>query len=309
MPPARVTLFFIVRYPFLLVSIHSLIPVVVWLIVPSAAVPVTTFSSLRNRHSVSNKAWIKWSVPGEVKTDSKSNEVTAIPLLLGLLDIEGATVSIDAIGCNEKIVNAILKKGSHYLLGLKKNQPTLYDAVENPVQSQLSDQHLMADYFDDSHRRSVRRRYFSFDVTEDIQALGFSNMQTVIATETISSSKYKEGVTAEWRYYVTDHARDNSKLPGYIRNHWQVESMHWCLDVHLSDDKDKKYEKNAAENFAKTKRFLFSLVKSKPPKGKKRSLRSNLKLLGWDRNYLSVNPLLTVGVITRNACASKRGGI
>ena len=77
-----------------------------------------------------------------------------------------------------------------------------------------------------------------------------------------------------------------SDLTIHMAEHWQVESMHWCLDVHLNDDRDKKYEKNAAENFAKVKRFLLNLVKSKPPSGKKRSLRSNLKLVGWDLNYL-----------------------
>lgn len=233
-----------------------------------------------------------WSVEnsivlGEIKTDSKSNEITAIPLLLDLLDLEGTTVSIDAIGCNEKIVKAILNKGAHYLLGLKKNQPKLYDAVDTyAVDTGINQNNLIKDYFDDSHGRLVRRRYFAFDLPAEIKKLGFSNMQTVVATETISSSKYKEDTTSEWRYYLTDHDKSNKKLPDYIRDHWQVESLHWCLDVHLNDDKDKKYEKNAAENFAHTKRFLLSLVKSKPPKGKKRSLRQNLKLVGWDLNYL-----------------------
>ena len=113
-------------------------------------------------------------------------------------------------------------------------------------------------------------------------------MNTIIATETISSSKHTQGgVSAEWRYYLTDHNKSNPNLANYVRGHWGVESMHWCLDVHLNDDKDKKYEINAAENFAKTKRFLFNLVKSNPPKGKKRSLRANLKSVGWDLDYLA----------------------
>ena len=121
-----------------------------------------------------------------------------------------------------------------------------------------------------------------------MKKLGFSKMKSIVATETITSSKYdNKGVTAEWRYYVTDHDKKNKKLPNYTRGHWGVESMHWCLDVHLHDDKDKKYEKNAAENFAKVKRFLFNLVKKKPPVAKKkRSLRSHLKRVGWDLDYL-----------------------
>lgn len=233
-----------------------------------------------------------WSVEngiilGEVKTDSKSNEITAIPLLLEILDLDGATVSIDAIGCNEKIIQAILNKGAHYLIGLKKNQPKLYEAVEAyAMKSGTEQENLIEDYFDESHGRNVRRRYFAFDLPEEAKGLGFPELKTVIATETISSSKYSTKSTAEWRYYLTDHDKSQSKLPTYIRGHWSVESMHWLLDVHLNDDKDKKYEKNAAENFAKTKRFLLSLVKSKPPQGKKRSVRSSIKRVGWDLDYL-----------------------
>ncbi|RDH44392.1 ISAs1 family transposase [Zooshikella ganghwensis] len=224
---------------------------------------------------------------GEVKTDSKSNEVTAIPLLLALLDLEDATISIDAIACNETIVKAILDKGANYLLGLKKNQPTLYAAVEDYVQAEgANPDNLTCDYFDDTHGRLVRRRYFVFDTPEHIKALGFSEMNTVIATETISSSPYKEGISAEWRYYITNNDKTNTQLPRFIRDHWQIESTHWLLDVHLNDDKDKKYSKNAAENFAKTKRFLLNMVKLRPPKGKKRSVRANLKLVGWNLDYL-----------------------
>jgi len=226
---------------------------------------------------------------GEVKTDSKSNEIKAIPLLLDILDIKDATISIDAIACNEKIIKAILDKGANYLLGLKKNQPKLHEAVEQYAKAEGTKiKNLVKDYFDHSHGRITRRRYFTFDVTENISKLGFSKMNTIIATETISSDKYitDKSVKYEWRYYISNHNKSNNSLPSYIRNHWQVESMHWLLDVHLNDDKDKKYEKNAAENFAKTKRFLLNLVKSTPPQGKKRSIRSNLKKVGWDLDYL-----------------------
>ncbi len=233
-----------------------------------------------------------WSVEnniilGEVKTNSKSNEVTAIPLLLNLLDLEGSTVSIDAMGCNDKIMQMILAKGAHYVIGLKKNQPTLYAAVCAYAETEGTDtKYLIKDYIDKSHGRCVRRRYFAFEAPDSMIPLAMPNMNTVIATETITSTKYDSQVTAEWRFYITDHQSDNDKLPDYIRNHWQVESMHWSLDVHLNDDRDKKHEQNAAENFARVKRFLLNLVKTKPPSGKKRSVRSRLKMVAWDLDYL-----------------------
>ena len=226
-------------------------------------------------------------VLGQIKTDSKSNEITAIPLLLALLDLEGATISIDAMGCNDTIIDSILKEGGNYVIGLKKNQPTLYAAIDAYSRQQgTASKNLIEDHFDESHGRLVRRRYFAYDVPDSISELGFSDMKTVIATETISGSPYKEDVTAEWRYYITNHDKTQPNLANYIRNHWSIESYHWLLDVHLNDDRDKKYEENAAENFARTKRFLLDLVKSNPPKGKKRSIRSNLKRVGWDKDYL-----------------------
>ena len=225
---------------------------------------------------------------GEVTTDSKSNEITAIPLLLDLLELDVATITIDAIACNERIIGKIREKGGHYLIGLKKNQPKLYAAVEAYAKEKgTSSDNLINDYFDSGHGRETRRRYFSFPVTDKMKSLGFTDLNAIVATEAITSCKYNtRGVTAEWQYYVTDHLAENTKLPTYIRDHWKIESTHWLLDVHLRDDKDKKYEKIAAENFAKTKRFLLNLVKSSPPKGKKRSVRSNLKKVGWDLDYL-----------------------
>ena len=111
--------------------------------------------------------------------------------------------------------------------------------------------------------------------------------ETAERTETISHEKNKPGTTAEWRYYVSSHPVDNNKLASYVRNHWSIESeYHWELDVHLHDDADKKHDKIAATNFAKTKRLLLCLVKSKLPEGKKRSVRSRLKRVSWDLDYL-----------------------
>lgn len=229
---------------------------------------------------------------GEVKTDSKSNEIKAIPLLLALIELEGATVSIDAMGCNETIIQEILKRQANYVIGLKKNQPTLYSEVEKYCKDQTQGtalSNLVKDGMENSHGRQTRRRYFAIDATEKMKELGFSEMNTVIATETISSSTVdgsSKEVSAEWRYYVTNHDKTHPQLADYIRGHWLIESRHWLLDVHLNDDNDKKYDKYAAQNFAKVRRFLLDLVQSNPPEGKKRSIRSNLKRVGWDSDYI-----------------------
>ncbi|SPX61866.1 ISAs1 family transposase [Legionella feeleii] len=115
----------------------------------------------------------------------------------------------------------------------------------------------------------------------------FTGIKTIIATETISSTTNTPEVIAQWRYYVTSHDADNPNLSRYVRDHWSIENeYHWQLDVHLNDDKDKKYDDVAAENFARTKRLLLNLVKIKQPEGKKRSVRSRLKRVAWDLDYL-----------------------
>lgn len=202
----------------------------------------------------------------DVTTDSKSNEIKAIPLLLELLELQGCTVSIDAMGCQKGILESILNKGGDYVIGLKKNQPSLYNAVVDYSREYGEKTvNLIEDKFDDSHGRHVKRRYFAFPLPEKAKPFTLPGIRTIIATETISSEKNKPGTTAEWRYYVSSHEVSN-KLAFYVRNHWSIESeYHWELDVHLHDDADKKHDKTVATNFAKTKRLLLCLMKVKVP--------------------------------------------
>lgn len=225
----------------------------------------------------------------QVKTNGKSNEIKAIPLLLDLLNIEDTTISIDAAGCQKSIMSMIVNKKSHYVLGLKMNQPKLFQSVSSYFHEELNQlNHKVQDEFDDGHGRLVRRRYFVFSLPEHLKDPSFPEMKTAIAVERISRqhNQNAEDVVTNWHYYVTNHEDNNSKLPSYIRKHWQIESYHWLLDVHLSDDKDKKYEENSAENFNRVRRFILNLVKSKTWTGKKESIKSKLKRIGWDLNLL-----------------------
>lgn len=227
-------------------------------------------------------------VLADTATDSKSNEITAIPLLLELLTIEGCTITIDAIGCQSNILEVITKKGGDFVIGLKKNQPSLYNQV---IQYHLEQANhvtnLIHDEWDESHGRCVRRRYFAYRLPKTINTGSLVGIKSIIATETISSKTNETAISAEWRYYVTSHEAEKSDLHLYVRNHWSIENeLHWHLDVHLNDDADKKRDDIAAVNFSRIKRMLLSLVKAKLPPGKKRSVRSRLKQVGWDTEYL-----------------------
>ncbi len=112
-------------------------------------------------------------VLADVATDSKSNEIKAIPLLLDLLELEGCTVSIDAMGCQSVILESIINKGGDFVIGLKKNQPSLYNAVISYAKAHgEQESNLIGDSFDDSHGRLVRRRYFAFPIPEAAKSMG-----------------------------------------------------------------------------------------------------------------------------------------
>jgi len=221
----------------------------------------------------------------EVATDQKSNEIKAIPLLLDLLDIRDSTITIDAMGCQVAIAERILEGGGQYVLALKGNQGKLHEHVAAYMQQEgVKPGNLAFDRFDETHGRVTRRRYFTCAAPEALKH-GFRELNTLIATETITNRG--SGVTAEWRYYISSHSPDNSKLPGYIRCHWGIENrLHWILDVHLGDDADRKLNKNTVQILSHLRRMVVNMVKSKPQEGRKLSIRSRLKKLSWDSDYL-----------------------
>ena len=164
-----------------------------------------------------------------------------------------------------------------------------YKAVEEHIKKNgESDQNRLFDAFDHSHGRVVRRRYFGYDVSKLAEATDWSDAKTVVAVETISSKNNDptHKITAEWRYYLSNHNSDNKNLPDYIRNHWGIENkLHWILDVHLKEDADKKAERKSARSFSLLKRIALNIVRTKDTTPK-RSLRRKLKHPAWDDSYL-----------------------
>jgi len=228
-------------------------------------------------------------VLAETQVDKKSNEITAIPLLLNSLDLKGNTVSIDAAGCQKSIAQLIQEKKGDYVLGLKRNQLKLYQAIADHIQTTgESDDNRLHDSFDNSHGRCVRRRYFGYDIGKISEAKDWVGAKSVIAVETISSKDNdpERSVSAEWRYYLSSHSADNKKMPDYIRHHWGIENkLHWVLDVQLKEDDDQKSERKSTRSFALLRRVALNIVRSKDTTPK-RSVKRKLKRAGWDNDYL-----------------------
>ncbi len=228
-------------------------------------------------------------VLGEVQTQSKSNEITAIPLLLESLNLKGNTVTIDAAGCQKPITKLIIEKEGDYVVALKGNHPKLYKAAEGFIKKEGENiENKLFDAFDESHGRVIRRRFFGYDISKLPEANDWFGARTVVAVETISSKNNdpKRNIRAEWRYYLSSHKCTNKNLPGYVRNHWGIENkLHWVLDVHLKEDDDKKAERNSARSFSLLKRIALNIVRTKDTTPKK-SLRRKLKHPAWDDDYL-----------------------
>ena len=240
-------------------------------------------------HSVSAWCHENGLVLGELQTEAKSNEITAIPMLLEQLNIKGNTVTIDAAGCQKSIAKLIVEKKGDYVLGLKLNHKKLYEAVENLINVKgINLESRLHDAFDDAHARLVRRRYFGYDVSDLPEINEWAGAKTVVAVETITSKDNDPAnkTTAQWRYYLSSHQCTDKRLPEYIRNHWGIENkLHWVLDVHMKEDDDKKAERNSARAFALLRRIALNIVRTKDTTPKK-SLRRKLKHSGWDNNYL-----------------------
>lgn len=240
-------------------------------------------------HSVSAWCHENGLVLAEEQVALKSNEITAIPLLLNSLDLKGNTISIDAAGCQKSIAQLIIEKKANYILGLKKNQKKLYQALESHIHKEgENDKSRISDAFDLSHGRRVRRRCFSYDISTIPAVTDWCGAKSVIAVETISSrdNDPEYHVSTEWRYYLSSHTADNKKLPDYIRHHWGIENkLHWILDVHLQEDNDQKAERKSVRSLAILKRIALNVLRSKDTTPK-RSLRRKLRRAGMDNDYL-----------------------
>lgn len=229
------------------------------------------------------------AVFGQLKVDDKSNEITAIPALLEMLQLKDATVTIDAIGCQRDIAGRIIDRHGHYVLALKANQ----NALQEDIKTFMEDRIIRAvtddgDYYETvekSHGRIETRKYWTcWDVdwlTQRHAWPGLASMTVVECTRTANGR-----TSAERRYFISSHSgRQAQKLATLIRNHWRVENqLHWTLDVGFNEDQCRVRIENAAENLARIRRI--SLILLKQEKTCKLGIKSKRAKAGYDRNYL-----------------------
>src|SRR3984893_12813930 len=240
-------------------------------------------------HMVSAFAARQRLVLGQVKVAEKSNEIVAIPALLEMLAIEGAIVTIDAMGCQRDIAEKILEKKADYVLALKGNQGTLREDVEVFVAEQKANgfedtkisQHQTVD---GDHGRIETRTYTAIhDVTWLQERHQWPGLQGVVMVE--STREIGEKIERETRFYITSLVWLASQLGPVVRGHWAIEnSLHWVLDMIFRDDECRIRTDNAPANFTTVKHMAHNLIRRAPGRN---SLRARRKVAAWDDEFLA----------------------
>jgi predicted transposase YbfD/YdcC len=240
-------------------------------------------------HLVSAFATNSRLVLGQEAVEEKSNEITAIPALVERLDLEGALVSIDAMGCNPDIAQSILDAKADYLLAVKDNQPTLHADIKSYFETAPSGEVERVETVGKDHGRIEVRTYTVSQVVDWYAAQRsypgaprFPKLTTIAMVE--SRIERGDKIEAERRSYISSRALSAAAFADGARGHWRIENnLHWTLDVTFNEDQSRLRTGHGAKNMAVVRHFALNLVRKVADK---RSIKRRRKCAAWDPNYL-----------------------
>jgi len=240
-------------------------------------------------HMVSAWSTANSMVLGQEKTEEKSNEITAIPKLLEYLDIKNCIITIDAMGCQKDIAKCIVNKGADYILALKGNQGHLHEDVKmffGDFSSEPSNvEHDFAEHVDCGHGRIEQRQCWAIrpkiykKCFRDLSQ--WKNLETVFMIK--STREIKGKTTTETRFYISSCSCDAEHLLHSTRKHWEIESMHWILDVTFREDDSRIRKGDGPENFAVLRHIALNIMKKYT--GIKDSVKSKLRMASFSDDF------------------------
>lgn len=235
-------------------------------------------------------AWATESglVLGQLATDAKSNEITAIPELIKLLELRGMVVSIDAMGCQKTIAKELRLAGADYLFGLKGNQPTLHEEVLTAFDEETCAKLNGHDFHESTNKGHGRLETRRVSVLRSVGWLTRSDAwQDLKALVLVESERTTKGTTTlERRAYISSVDGTAEHLGALVRNHWQVENrLHWRLDTAFCEDDIRIGKKNGAENMALMRKVAMNML-SRVQHKKDTSLVMKMRMTGWSFPFL-----------------------
>jgi predicted transposase YbfD/YdcC len=240
-------------------------------------------------HMVSAWSSVNGCVLGQVKTEEKSNEITAIPELLKILDLHGCIVTVDAMGTQKKIAEQIIEGGGDYLQAVKENQKSLHEEISIFFQDSIERGFEKVDFSffeesDNGHGRSEHRKYWT---VKDVSLLGMKDdwkgLNTLCMTE---SERTVDGKTSsEQRFFIASKKMNAESFAKACRKHWNIEnSLHWSLDVAFREDECRIRKGFASENLAVVRHIALNLLKNE--KTVRNGIKAKRLMAGWKNNYL-----------------------
>ncbi len=226
---------------------------------------------------------------GQVATEEKSNEITAIPELIDRIDVKDAVVTIDAMGCQKDIAGKIVAAKGDYVLAVKDNQPKLHRAIQAFFREHLEDDfqgvpHRRHETREKGHGRRDERTYYlaklprNFPLRKEwpsVKAIGIA----------VRMTEKSDGTTRDdVRYFITSRYLSGRRFAQAVRGHWGIEnSLHWVLDVTFDEDQTRTRERRMADNLSWLRRFAISLLKRHPSK---HSIKGKSEIAGWNNDFL-----------------------
>ena len=226
---------------------------------------------------------------GQVATEEKSNEITAIPELIDRIDVKGTVVTIDAMGCQKDIAEIIVAQKGDYVLAVKDNQPKLHKAVREIFGDEREDELLRSPHrqhqtHDKGHGRGDERHYVLVKIPKNsplrkewpsVKAVGMAVRATVNSDGTTSG---------DVRYFIASRFLTGKRFAQAVRGHWGIEnSLHWVLDMTFDEDQSRTRQRRMADNLSWLRRFAISLLKRHPSK---HSIKGKSEIAGWSNEFL-----------------------
>jgi predicted transposase YbfD/YdcC len=229
---------------------------------------------------------------GQEAVADKSNEITAIPALLKLLDLQGALVTIDAMGCQKRITEDIVAGGADYVLAVKENQPTLHEDVQRIFMEALEDDfkgttHRYHHTTEQAHGRTEERHYHLIEVPEALarkhsQFVGLRTLGMVFSQRQVGNGPE----ALQTRFYISSMGLKVKAFAEAVRGHWSIENnLHWVLDVIFQEDASRLRKDHGPENLGLIRRIALSLLKRATTR-KKVGIACKRKRAGWSNDFL-----------------------